>query len=108
MSAIRPELEKRPDGRLAVAKARKRAAAKSPTATSRASRMRRFVLDRSEDVSGTSGVGVVAEGVVFSNGWVAYTWLTPLSTVTFCQSVDVLEKLHGHDGRARVRFVDAT
>lgn len=85
---------------------------------SRQSRMRRFVLERSEDLTGTSGTGIVAEGVVFSNGHVAYTWLDPLSTgmgesfqrlmatVTTCQSIDVVERLHGHEGRARVRFLE--
>lgn len=89
---------------------------------SRQSRMRRFVLERSEDLTGTSGTGIVAEGVVFSNGHVAYTWLDPASTgmsepfrramvsltatVTTCQSIDVVERLHGHEGRARVRFLE--
>jgi hypothetical protein len=73
---------------------------------SRQSRMRRFVLERSEDLTGTSGTGIVAEGVVFSNGHVAYTWLSPLATVTTCQSIDVVERLHGHEGRARVRFLE--
>lgn len=77
-----------------------------PAPVSRQSRMRRFVLERSEDLTGTSGTGIVAEGVVFSNGHVAYTWLSPLATVTICQSIDVVERLHGHEGRARVRFLE--
>jgi hypothetical protein len=77
-----------------------------PAPVSRQSRMRRFVLERSEDLTGTSGTGIVAEGVVFSNGHVAYTWLSPLATVTTCQSIDVVERLHGHEGRARVRFLE--
>lgn len=40
---------------------------------SKESNIRRFIL-RSEDVSGTSGTGVVAEGVEFSNGQVAIHW----------------------------------
>ena len=70
------------------------------------SRMRRFVLERAEDLTGTSGTGVVAEGVVFSNGHVAYSWISPLATVTTCLSVDVVERLHGHEGRTTVRFLD--
>jgi len=81
-------------------------AASCAAATSRQSRMRRFVLERREDVTGTSGTGVVAEGVVFSNGHVAYSWISPLATVTTCQSVDVVERLHGHEGRATIRFLD--
>ena len=70
------------------------------------SRMRRFVLERAEDLTGTSGTGVVAEGVVFSNGHVAYNWISPLATITTCLSVDVVERLHGHEGRTTVRFLD--
>lgn len=73
---------------------------------SRQSTMRRFVLERAEDLTGTSGTGMVAEGVVFSNGHVAYSWISPLATVTTCQSLDVVERLHGHGGRTTVRFLD--
>lgn len=62
----------------------------SPVPVARQSHMRRFVLERSEDLTGTSGVGVVAEGVVFSNGHVAYSWISPLATITTCQSIDVV------------------
>lgn len=68
--------------------------------------MRKFVLERTEDVHGVSGVGIVAEGVVFTNGMVALTWLSPFQTVTVFQSLDVLEKVHGHDGRTKPRFLD--
>jgi hypothetical protein len=79
-------------------------AAKVPASS--APSMRRFVLERTDDVSGVSGIGTIMEGVVFSNGQVAYSWISPLHTVTTCQSLDVVEKLHGHDGRAKIRFVD--
>src|SRR5205085_3748143 len=38
-------------------------------------RVATFHLLRYEDESGVSGTGWVAEGAVFSNGWVALTWL---------------------------------
>jgi len=85
---------------------KKPSASKQPVATSKKSAMRMFVLERAEDVSGTSGTGIVAEGVVFSNGHVAYSWLSPLASVTTVQSVDVVEKLHGHGGRTVVRYID--
>lgn len=43
---------------------------------------RRFHLVRAEDVSGTSGVGTVAEGVEWSNGWVSLHWLSQLHSKT--------------------------
>lgn len=67
---------------------------------------RRFVLQRIEDVGGISGVGTVAEGCLFSNGYVAMTWLTHLSTFAWYHSIDVLLKIHGHDGRTKVVFTD--
>ncbi len=63
-----------------------------------------FWLERTEDVSGTSGIGRVAEGVIFSNGWCALHWLTKYTSVAFYQSVAELEAIHGHDGRTKVVF----
>jgi hypothetical protein len=66
--------------------------------------VKHFWLERVEDVSGTSGTGRVAEGVVFSNGWCALHWLTKYTSVAFYQSVAELEAIHGHEGRTRVVF----
>jgi hypothetical protein len=68
--------------------------------------MRRFVLDRREDATGTSGTGVVAEGVEFSNGQCAVHWLSQLETVTVYANARVVERLHGHDGRTSIRWLD--
>ena len=68
--------------------------------------MRRFVLDRTEDVSGTSGTGVVAEGVQFSNGQIAIHWISQLESVGVYANALVLESLHGHGGKTAVRWID--
>lgn len=70
------------------------------------SRMRRFVLKRTEDVSGTSGTGIVAEGCVFSNGMVTMTWFSHLQSMTTFVSMDVVRNIHGHEGRTKVEFID--
>jgi hypothetical protein len=70
--------------------------------------LRRFALVRSEDVSGTSGTGVVAEGVEFSNGQIVIHWISQLDSVNVYANAKVLEQLHGHDGRTIVRWIDAT
>lgn len=75
-------------------------------ATSKEVTLRRFVLERAEDVSGTSGTGTVAEGVEFSNGQVVVHWLSQLESVNVYANAKVLEKLHGHEGRTVVRWVD--
>lgn len=68
--------------------------------------MRRFVLVRNEDPTGTSGTGIVAEGVEFSNGQCAVHWLSQLETVTVSANARVVERLHGHDGRTLMRWID--
>ncbi len=67
---------------------------------------RRFVMVRSKDISGVSGTGVVAEGTVFSNGAVAYTWLTHMNTMAWAPSIDVLKNIHGHGGSTKIVFID--
>jgi len=76
------------------------------SASSRASTMRRFVLVRAEDVSGTSGTGVVAEGVEFSNGSVAIHWISQLESMEICANMHVVDQIHGHGGRTSVQWVD--
>ena len=70
------------------------------------SSMRRFVLYRVKDVSGISGTGNVAEGVIFTDGKVALRWLTRYrSTALYDTIADVLN-IHGHDGSTEVRYAD--
>ena len=66
--------------------------------------MRLFHLLRCDDPSGISGTGCVAEGVIFTSGWVAMTWLTDTPTITFFSSVEQLGAIHGHGGTTRVVF----
>lgn len=67
---------------------------------------RRFVLNRSEDISGTSGTGVVAEGVRFSDGVVALRWTVARKSTAVYDSVDDLIAIHGHDGATTVVWAD--
>lgn len=68
--------------------------------------MRRFHLQRHEDATGVSGIGRVAEGVVFSNGRVAITWLTEYTSIAVYDSMDAVRVIHGHDGRTEVVYED--
>ncbi len=63
-----------------------------------------FHLLRLEDESGVSGTGWVAEGAVFSNGWVALTWLGETPSLNFYPSVEAVEAIHGHGGATRIVF----
>lgn len=64
--------------------------------------MTKFVLVRDEDISGVSGTGIVAEGIEYSNGSVAITWLTPYRCFASYESMKALEHVHSHGGRTRV------
>jgi hypothetical protein len=64
--------------------------------------MKPFWMERVEDESGVSGIGRVAEGVVFSNGWCAMMWLTEHTSLAFYQSIEDVEAIHGHEGNTRI------
>jgi len=63
---------------------------------------------RLEDASGVSGCGIVAEGVVFSNGKVALEWFGEHSSTNVYDNLADVEYIHGHGGRTRIVFDDAT
>lgn len=69
--------------------------------------MRRFQLHRDVDVSGVSGTGVVADGVVFPDGTVALRWRGARSSTVVWGSIDDVEAVHGHGGATRLAWVDA-
>lgn len=71
--------------------------------------MRRFVVQRQRDETGISGIGLVAQGVQFSDGVVVMRWCTatgPQSTTIF-NSVDDLRTVHGHNGATTIVWIDA-
>lgn len=70
--------------------------------------MIRFVLQRDEDVFGVSGVGVVAEGVVFSDGTAVLRWRGewPTSVVFHDRGLEAVQEIHGHGGRTRVVIIE--
>lgn len=67
---------------------------------------RRFWLVRHQDVSGVSGTGIVAEGIVWSSGQVALHWPgLPTCTSTWA-ALDDLLAVHGHGGWTTVEWID--
>lgn len=61
-----------------------------------------FVLERLEDETGVSGTGIVAEGVLFSTGKIALTWLTRFRSTTIYDSMEDVMQIHGHGGKTRL------
>jgi hypothetical protein len=73
--------------------------------------MRRFVMERKEDVSGVSGTGLVLEGVLFSTGVVVIHWLTPppRGSISVFDSIEQFLSIHvapHPDNHAVVTFED--
>ena len=67
--------------------------------------MKQFYLVRTEDTSGVSGTGRIAEGVVFSNGWCVLGWMSGHPSLEYFQSIADLEAVHGHGGKTKVVFL---
>jgi len=67
---------------------------------------RTFTLVRSADPSGISGVGVVAEGTVWSDGSVALRWLGDHPATAVWPSLDEVLAVHGHNGATVAVFPD--
>ncbi|MYW03482.1 hypothetical protein GT354_35465 [Streptomyces sp. SID3343] len=68
---------------------------------------RRFYLDRDVDVTGASGIGRVADGVLWPDGTASLRWRGEHpSTVTWDRMTDA-ERIHGHGGATRIVWIDA-
>jgi hypothetical protein len=64
--------------------------------------MKIFYLNRTEDESGISGTGRVAQGFVFDNGKVAVTWLSEHPSVTIYDNIGEVHAIHGHGGKTEL------
>ena len=68
---------------------------------------RRFKLVRDEDETGISGLGVVAFGVMFSDGVTVTRWNSDVAQTCVWQSFDEVDAVHGHGGRTRIEWIDS-
>ena len=75
--------------------------------------MRRFQLNRQVDHTGVAGTGIVAEGVMFTNGTCAVRWMTVPKGMTyvprsigFYESITHVEAVHGHGGDTAIEWLD--
>lgn len=66
--------------------------------------MKAFYLYRTEDESGISGTGRVAQGFVADNGKAALFWLSQHPSVTVYDSVGEVQAIHGHSGKTELRY----
>lgn len=68
--------------------------------------MRRFHFQRDEDLTGVSGTGRVAEGVLFWDGAVVVRWCTDIRSFVFYNSIADAEFIHGHGGSTKIVWED--
>lgn len=68
--------------------------------------LKHFYLKRDEDVSGTSGTGIVARGVILPSGACVLEWLTFHSSICIYKNVEDVEKIHGHEGKTLIVMGD--
>jgi hypothetical protein len=68
--------------------------------------MRLFYLKRATDVSGTSGTGIVAEGVEFTNGQCVLHWFGSFSSIAIYPTLKELINIHGHGGKTIVEYYE--
>lgn len=61
---------------------------------------------RHVDYTGVSGIGVVAYGVVFSDGQVALRWMSEHPATSIWASLDDVLAVHGHGQATSVQWID--
>ncbi|MBB1153510.1 hypothetical protein [Amycolatopsis dendrobii] len=66
----------------------------------------RFVLERTDDVTGITGTGIVADGVVWPGGKVTIVWRGPHSSIVIWPDLETALAVHGHDGATKAVFID--
>lgn len=67
---------------------------------------RRFYLQRDTDVSGVSGLGRVADGVLWSDGTASIRWHGERPSIVHWNSLDDVQFIHGHNGSTRIVWID--
>jgi hypothetical protein len=68
--------------------------------------VRRFHLHRMKDETGKSGIGIVAEGLVFTDGTAVLRWMSATPSTLIFASQEQMEKIHGHDGKTTIIWKD--
>jgi hypothetical protein len=68
--------------------------------------MRRFYLEREEDVSGVSGTGSVAVGVQFPHHVVLEWQAGGIHSVVVYNNIEELIAVSGHGGKTKVVWID--
>ena len=68
--------------------------------------MRNFFLYRTEDETGISGNGIVAEGVEFLNKKCVLCWSNRLGSIGIYDNIGEVIAIHGHAGKTKIIWRD--
>ena len=69
-------------------------------------KLQQFYLHRKTDVSGISGTGVIAHGVILPSGSVVMEWVTTHGSIAIYKSINEIQAVHGHNGQTEIIYVD--
>lgn len=69
-------------------------------------RLKQFYLNRVDDISGVSGTGVIAHGVILPSGKVVMEWVTTHKSIGIYDSIEEIQMLHAHKGKTFLVYVD--
>jgi hypothetical protein len=67
---------------------------------------KRFVLNRTQDATGTSGTGIIADGVEFPSGKCVIHFRPAPGSIIIFDSVADMESVHGHNGQTQIVWID--
>ena len=70
--------------------------------------MKRFYLRRLVDETGISGIGIIAEGIEFSNLQVILCWRTFTSSIGVYRNIEDMIRIHGHNGKTIIEWIDSS
>jgi hypothetical protein len=65
---------------------------------------RTFKVMRNTDVSGVSGAGHVADGVLFGDGTTVLRWRSEHRSTAVYEDFETMRAIHGHDGATVFEF----
>ncbi len=65
-----------------------------------------FHLQRDVDVTGASGTGRVADGVLWPDGAVTLRWRGPRASTVHWDRIEDAEAIHGHGGHTTIVWDD--
>ncbi|MFJ7269383.1 hypothetical protein ACIQV3_22525 [Streptomyces sp. NPDC099050] len=67
---------------------------------------RRFYLLRHQDISGVSGTGIVANGVLWPDGTASLRWTGERPSTVHWDRIADAEAVHGHGGATEIKWTD--